>query len=276
MKKSLSVLGAVAGVSALTAGLSAFFVAPSKVSEDLYAPFQNRNVAHRGLHTQDKSVPENSMAAFEAACQAGYGIELDVQLTKDGQVVVFHDDDLKRVCGIDARVDSKTLEELEEYRLYDTEQGIPLFAEVLALVAGRSPLIVELKTAGPNNEELCEKTYELLAGYTGEYCIESFDPRIVGWFKKNAPEIVRGQLVCPASGYGENTGILQSHLMANCLLNFLGRPHFIAYKVGELAPMNKLAIAMGAKAVCWTSRCLGHEEGNDTVIFEFYHPSVFY
>ena len=266
--------GFLTGVGSAVA-LGGFLIAPERVDEDLYAPFQRRNIAHRGLHDMEKGIPENSLAAFNAACEAGYGSELDVQLTKDGQVVVFHDDDLKRVCGVDARVDSKTLEELEELKLNGTEQGIPLFAEVLAAVNGRTPLIVELKS-GPNNDELCEKTYQLLAGYEGEYCVESFDPRIVRWFRINAPEIVRGQLACPPEHYGKDADKTTSFLMGNCLMNFMGRPHFIAYEVTDLPITVKAAIKMGAKHVCWTSKSAANEEGCDTVIFEHYLPKVWY
>ena len=91
-------LGFLSGAASVC-GIGAFLVAPQRVDEELYAPFQNRNIAHRGLHCIEKGIPENSIASFNAACEAGYGSELDVQLTKDGQVVVFHDDDLKRVCG---------------------------------------------------------------------------------------------------------------------------------------------------------------------------------
>ena len=269
-----NLFGFMSGVVA-TAGLGAFLIMPERVQEDLYAPFQRRNIAHRGLHDMKKGIPENSLAAFNAACEAGYGSELDVQLTKDGQVVVFHDDGLKRICGVDARVDSKTLEELEELKLLETEQGIPLFAEVLAAVDGRTPLIVELKS-GPNNEELCEKTYQLLAGYKGEYCIESFDPRIVKWFKINAPEIVRGQLACPPEHYGKEANPVTSFLMGNCLMNFMSRPHFIAYEVTDLPFTVKAALKLGAKHVCWTSRNESNEEGCDTVIFEGYEPKVWY
>ncbi|MBO6159758.1 MAG: glycerophosphodiester phosphodiesterase [Firmicutes bacterium] len=271
---SNKLFGFISGAGSML-GIGAFLCAPAKVDEEAYAPFQNRNFAHRGLHNLEKGIPENSIAAFNAACEAGYGSELDVQLTKDGQVVVFHDDDLKRVCGVDARVDSKTLEELEELRLLGTEQGIPLFTEVLAAVNGRAPLIVELKT-GPQNDELCEKTYEILAGYEGEYCIESFDPRIVSWFRKNAPEIVRGQLACSIEGYGKSENKVMSYLMSRCLLNFLGRPQFIAYEITAMPLPVKAALKMGAKNVCWTSKNASNEEGRDTVIFEGYEPTIWF
>ena len=189
MKKKLH----YAGAAVLLASVPLFMLAPGRVTKRQRAPFQNVNFAHRGLHSRDKSVPENSLEAFELASRAGYGIELDVQLSKDGQVVVFHDDDLKRVCGVDCRVDERTYAELTELRLCGTEYTVPLFTEVLATVRGRSPLIVELKR-GRRNIELCEKTYALLAEYRGDVCIESFDPFIVAWFRFHAPELLRGQL----------------------------------------------------------------------------------
>ena len=168
MKIQVSAAKLAAIVGATAVGGFVYLIAPGNIRKKQRSPFQNRNFAHRGLHKRDKSVPENSLAAFERAASYGYGIELDVQLSKDGQVVVFHDDTLNRVCGVDARVDSKTLEELRQLRLCGTDETIPLFSEVLKTVRGRGALIVELKN-GKRNKELCEKTYALLRRYTGDY-----------------------------------------------------------------------------------------------------------
>ena len=208
----------LAGLAAL--GGLVFLVAPGRASKKDKKPFMYKNFAHRGLHKKDKTVPENSLAAFERASSYGYGIELDVQLSKDGQVVVFHDDTLNRVCGVDSRVDEKTYDELSKISLCGTTQTIPLFSEVLKTVRGRGPLIVELKN-GKRNEELCEKTYALLEKYSGEYCIESFNPFIVRWFKKNAPEVIRGQLANPPKDYNGEVGPITAVILGNCLLNFL-------------------------------------------------------
>lgn len=260
--------------SALTAlGVGAFMIAPGIVSRDKTAVFEGLNVAHRGLHTKDKSIPENSLAAFDRACENGYGIELDVQLSKDGQVVVFHDDTLNRVCGVDSRVDAKTLEELKSLSLCGTKETIPLFTEVLDVVKGRAPLIVELKKS-PHTEELCQKTLAILRAYTGPYCIESFDPRIVTWFRFNAPDIVRGQLACKKEDYGKDISPWMAFALEHCLFNFAARPHFIAYDLVELPLTVKLCHKMGAMRVCWTSREEGNEVNQDTVIFEFYHPET--
>ena len=160
-------------------------LAPGQASESKKAPFMHRNFAYRGLHSEDQSVPENSRKAFSLAVEAGYGMELDVQLSRDGQVVVFHDDTLDRACGVAARVDELDLAELQKLPLFGTDERIPLFADVLALVAGRTPLIVELKN-GPRNDELCKKTYALLRTYQGHYCIESFNPLIVAWLDRKS------------------------------------------------------------------------------------------
>lgn len=272
MKKSHLIILGAAGAAA--AALPLMLVAPGKASAEQKAPFMGLNVAHRGLHSKDKSVPENSMEAFRLAAEAGYGIELDVQLSKDGQVVVFHDDGLKRVCGLDRRVDELEFEELRALSLCGTEQRIPLFSEVLALVAGRSPLIVELKR-GKRNSELCEKTRELLRGYEGAYCVESFDPTIVMWFRFHAREMLRGQLANTKSEYaGEVSSPLLAFALSRCLLNVISRPHFIAYSLKKRPLAVRLSELMGAMRVCWTSRDKKNEKGRDTVIFEFYDPPV--
>ena len=263
----------LAGLTAL--GGLVFLVAPGRASKKDKKPFMYKNFAHRGLHKKDKTVPENSLAAFERASAYGYGMELDVQLSKDGQVVVFHDDTLNRVCGVDSRVDEKTYDELRQMSLCGSTQTIPLFSEVLKTVRGRGPLIVELKN-GKRNEELCEKTYALLSKYSGEYCIESFNPFIVRWFKKNAPEVIRGQLANPPKDYNGEVGPLTAVILGNCLLNFLARPQFIAYKITPKPFTVKLCESLGAMKVAWTSHDWVNEKFYDAVIFEFYKPKLKY
>ena len=263
----------IAAPAAACAGAFAFLVAPGRATRAQKAPFLYRNYAHRGLHTEDGTVPENSLPAFRAAAEAGYAVEMDVHLTADDQLVVFHDDTLTRVCGVDARVDSKTLAELQQLSLCGTDETIPLFSDVLKTVRGRGALIVELKN-GKNNKELCEKTYALLRRYTGDYCIESFNPFIVRWFKINAPEVVRGQLANPPKDYNGEVNAVTGFILGNVLLNFLARPQFIAYKIAPKPFPVKLCETLGAMKVCWTSHEWANEKGNDTVIFEFYKPKL--
>ena len=266
---------AVIVISALLL-LIAFSVAPGHVKAEICAPFYGRNIAHRGLFSADQSIPENSLAAFDLAGEKGYGAELDVQLTKDGHVVVFHDDTLSRMCGVDARVDEYTLEELGELRLKETDQKIPLFSDVLKTVDGRGPLIVELKT-GKRNRELCEKTYALLKEYEGEKCIESFDPFIVGWFRRHAKGLFRGFLSQPPRDYGDSAkDRLTGFLLGNAFLNFIARPHFIAYKIGKKTLPVRFCLNLGAVPVAWTAHDTGAEADYDVVIFEHYEPEIRY
>jgi len=262
------------GAAAVTAVAAPFvLLAPGRASKSQKAPFMGLNCAHRGLHTADQSVPENSLTAFRRAAETGYGIELDVQLSRDGQVVVFHDDDLKRVCGVDKRVDQLSYEELKELRLCGSDETIPLFTEVLALVDGRSALIVELK-GGKRNNELCQKTRDILDMYDGDFCVESFHPGIVRWFKKNAPDYLRGQLAMPASDYAKGVGPFLRFALSHGLTNLIARPHFIAYKVGPRPLSIRFAELLGAMKVCWTAHDAVEEKGRHCVIFEYYTPWV--
>ena len=184
--------------------------------------------AHRGLHDGNTGeYPENSPAAFKRACDEGYGIELDVQLSRDGEVMVFHDYSLSRMAKCDKKVSDLTRDELCELSLADTNEKIPTFSEVLSLVDGKVPLLVELK--GENfDTSLCPKVAELLKDYKGEYCIESFNPLLIKEIKKYLPDAFCGLLytnVCRDKKKYSALNIALS-IMA---LNFLCYPDFIAY-----------------------------------------------
>lgn len=191
-------------------------------------PFTQPYYAHRGLHNNKSNAPENSLAAFKLAVQKGFGIELDVQLTKDDVLVVFHDYTLKRVCKTDKKVSELTYKELNQFNLCDSLEKIPKFEEVLKLVDGKVPLIVELKIAW-NAASTCEKTDELLKNYKGVYCIESFSPLGLAWYRKQRPHIMRGQLASDFLGEKRQGSKFQYFLLDNLLLNFLGKPDFVAY-----------------------------------------------
>ncbi len=251
---------------------------PGRVTQAQRDMVYGISFAHRGLHTPDKSIPENSLMAFRAAVAAGYGIELDIQLSRDSNVVVFHDDTLSRVTGKSGRVDDYLLAQLKKFHLCGTNEQIPLLTEVLGVVDGRVPMIIELKT-GPRNNELCEKAMQILDKYEGVYCIESFDPRIVAWFKKHRPSILRGQLSDNSKSFKEQPKI-QAIALGNLFTNILARPQFIAYGGGKKTVFVKLAEYMGALKIRWTVRpdCDTEQikEDSDAVIFEFYMPDVKY
>lgn len=202
-------------------------IMPRMIKRPNREPFLNVYYAHRGLHDNASDAPENSMKAFERAVEAGYGIEMDIQLSKDKIPVVFHDFTLERVCGAQGKVSDYTFEELQTFRLYHSEEKIPKFEEVLAKVDGRVPLIVEFKIEFKDNA-LCPIADKLLRGYKGLYCMESFNPLGVFWYRRNHKEIMRGQLSDGFLREGEYKGILYWALQ-NLLLNFVTKPDFIAF-----------------------------------------------
>lgn len=249
---------------------------PEEASKLRKSPFINRYYAHRGLYTKDQSIPENSMAAFKRAVEAGYGIELDIQLTRDNKVVVAHDDDTFRVCGEGGIIRDMTFEELSELRLFGTDEKIPFFWDVLEMIDGKVPLIIEFKPGG-DKYELCKYAFEMLDAYEGDYCVESFDPAIVRWFRFFKPQLLRGQLSMPANHYDKTkVPALARFFMSRCLFGMINKPNFIAYEVGPKPWTVKFAEKRGALRVCWTSHDPEDAKKNDIVIFEHYEPPITY
>ncbi len=262
MKKNVGKLLLGLGVAV---GVPLYLLLPGAATPRQRAPFCGVNYAHRGLHSRDKSVPENSLAAFTLAARG---------LTKDGQVVVFHDDTLERVCGVEGRVQDLSYDELSRLRLCGTGQRIPLLTEALKAIRGAGPLIVELK-GGKRDRELCEKTYAILEQYRGEVCVESFNPFIVAWFRFHGRDLLRGQLSAGTEEFMRGgMGRLQACALSHNLFNPIARPQFIAYQIGR-RPLNvRLTEALGALRFGWTSHEPRNEKGRDGVIFEFYKPKL--
>jgi len=256
--------------------LVVFAVAPGRADSAKKAPFEGRNFAHRGLFEKDQSVPENSLAAFRRAVENGYGIELDVHLTADDALCVFHDDDLSRMCGVPGRPEEKTYAELSALRLAGTGEKIPLLSDVLAVMDGEAPIILEIKR-GDRNDRLCGLVHAALRDYRGDVCIESFDPFIVRWWRKNAPAYLRGQLSAPYGVMKDGTGKVSAFLLSRLLTNCLARPEFIAYGLnGKKHLTVRLSEALGGMRVAWTSHDEAAEKTNDAVIFEHYRPRTSY
>ena len=268
MKCLFAAVGAAAGI----AGIATYLIAPTRPTKAQKAPFWGANIAHRGLHRPDRSVPENSIPAFAAAVEAGYGVEFDVHITADGELIVFHDDVLRRMCGVEGAVEKFTYAELRELHLAATQEKIPLLRDVLTTVGGRTPIVLELKS-GHDNRRLCELTCAELSLYHGPVCIESFDPRILRWWRFNAPQMMRGQLSSALCSYQGRRKRLLAFAMSNLLYNCLGRPHFIAYGIYGKKPITvRLCEKMGAMRFAWTSHGPANEQANDAVIFEYYRP----
>ena len=237
----------------------------------------SRRYAHRGLHNGTRA--ENSLSAFKAAVDAGYGIELDVRLSSDGELVVFHDDTLERVTDREGRVDSYTAKELSEIKLCDTGDGIPTFREVLRLVDGRVPLLVELKEdAGKYG--VTEKACEMLREYNGEYMIESFNPLALGRVRKLLPGTCRG--ILSQSFLKEKKYRTPTHFLLEILaLNVVCRPHFVAFNIEHSgnAALRLTRRIFGVPTLAWTVRSEEQErkatqDGFVTTIFEGHEPTV--
>lgn len=228
-----------------------YMICPRIINCPDISKLRNVHYAHRGLHDNRTSAPENSMEAFRLAVEAGYGIEMDVQLSKDNIPVVFHDKTLKRMCGKEGYVWDYTLEELQQNKLADSTQTIPTFEEVLKLIDGKVPLIIEYKMDRPTIK-VCELGNQLLTSYNGVYCIESFHPKAVRWYRKHRPEIVRGQLSMDFSK-DEKYNAPYFVVMTYLLSNFITRPDFIAYHhVDEHILSRRLCKKLGGLSVAYT------------------------
>ena len=231
--------------------------------------------AHRGLHNAER--PENSMAAFRAAVEAGYDIELDVQLSRDGVPMVFHDATLNRVCGIDARLSDYTAEELQKMPLCGlASHTIPTLADVLAMVDGRVMLMVEIK-AEKNAAPVCEGAAALLDAYSGPFCVESFSPYAVRWCRDNRPNWVRGQLSSRFLRDPRHRNV-SGAIMQFLLTNFLTKPDFISFdrRYNRFLPFVLVRKFYHAYTAGWTVKSRAQQivsrDSFDCIIFEGYLP----
>ena len=250
--------------------------------------------AHRGFHDKPQ-VPENSLHAFRRAIERGFGAELDVHLTKDAKLVVFHDSDLKRCTGAEGILEEKTLTELRSLRLEGTDQQIPLFDEVLELFEASTgslqssesapplpphtlPLIIELKTYAGNHLALAEAVCQRLDSYKGEYCIESFDPRAIQDVRKLRPQIVRGQLSTDFRANPAEAPKGTAGLLTDLKLDVLSRPDFVAYDFTyKDNKAFRKAVKRGIQGVSWTIRSMEDLKTAESLgyipIFEKFDPN---
>lgn len=213
-------------------GILAFFIAlililmkPNRRRTNM-EPFKNTFIAHRGLFN-NVDLPENSYPAFEAAIDKNFGIELDVQLTKDNQLVVFHDGNINRMCGVKKKISSLTYEQLSSYKLLDTDLSVPLFEDVISLIDGKVPVIIEIKAHGAFMKAT-KMLVKRLESYKGIYCIQSFNPAIIRWLKVNKPDITRGILSNDYLRLPKKT-LTQKLIVSNLLFNAWCKPDFISY-----------------------------------------------
>lgn len=231
--------------------------------------------AHRGLHDAGAGIPENSLAAFDRAIAAGHGIELDVQLTIDGDVVVFHDATLDRLTDAHGQVNRLTRARLETIRLKGSDETIHSLAAVLMHIRSRVPVLIEVKTPGRRHLPQCVAVRHALEGYRGSVGVMSFNPNVPGWFALHAPRIIRGLVLSDAQGEVKRLGIRRR--LERFVSIWRARPHFLAYDIRSLpSPLTTVARAHGLPVLSWTVRSAADRtraaEHADQIIYEVEAP----
>lgn len=238
-------------VSAVLFGVFTFIVAP-RIASKPDTSFLSGAFAHRGYFDNENNIPENSLAAFQRAVDAGVGVELDVALSSDGVAMVFHDQTLERMCGVEGNVWDYTCEELQQMKLLGTDYTIPTLVQAMELIDGKVPVIVEHKMDLVDTA-ICASSYEILKDYEGQWCMKSFDPRALMWYKSNAPEVIRGQLAAEFWKDEKYAGKALYTALSYLVGNVATRPDFISY---QYEGVNNISLVlcrlMGAKAACWT------------------------
>ena len=232
---------------------------------------RRRPIAHRGLH--GAGAAENSLTAYRRAAEAGYPIEIDVHLTRDGEIAVFHDDTLDRVCGVQGRVEDLSSAELRKLPLAGTADTIPMLGEVLETVAGRVPLLIEIKDHKPIGR-LEERLASVLRSYAGEFAIQSFNPLILKEMYRHAPEFLYGQLAC--RDYGASVSRVNAWILRTLRSRFLFRPDFVSYELGALP--NRYVSAKKYTLLVWTVTDRAGEQKaaslGANIIFENFLPAA--
>jgi len=232
-------------------------------------------IAHRGLWSPD-GPPENSLAAFQAACVAGYGIELDIQLSADGEAMVFHDDDLERMTGAPGRLGDRTTAELAELRLKGTDERIPTLTETLAFVGRRAMVHVELKTPYGRVGPLEQRAHEILIDHAGPVCVIGFNPYSHAWFADRFPGVLRG---LDSYSYKRAPQMAEAQRESFAKLEHvaIAKPNFLALGLDMLPSERAAALrAQGLPIVAWTVREPAQwdavRDGCDNLIFEGFAP----
>ena len=268
--------------SAWLTGLYFLAVMPRMTGRPDPAPFNTKLFAHRGLHDNSSDAPENSMAAFRRAVERGYGIELDVQLTSDGIPVIFHDPDLDRACGVHGLVREHTFEELQKLRLFGSGERIPALKDFLEMVDGKAPLIVEYKSED-SDLTLCRVIDPMLRAYKGAYCIESFNPLVLLWYRTHRPKIMRGQLSDGFIHIPKYRTLKKAPFtipVQFLIPNFLSKPDFIAYNHMYEGNISRRICRnlYRAKAAAWTIKSQKElekaKDSFDVFIFDSFIPEL--
>lgn len=208
-----------------------------------------RPIAHRGYHNGQKDCPENSKAAYQKAIDRNYNIEIDIHVTLDNQIVVFHDDNVERMTGVNKLIKDMTLEEIKQLRLQGGEESIMTLPEFLDLVHDQVGVLIEFKNS--QGGKLEKYAWPILEKYNGRWVMQAFQPDSLKWFKQNQPSIPRGQLCF--NYMGTKNPWLRKFLYTYLFSNFIGRPNFISYNwPGCKYKTIKLLRKMHAPLLVWT------------------------
>ena len=233
----------------------------SQYLPDRHKWLMERPIAHRGLH-QNPETPENSLAAFRAAMDAGYPIELDLQISADGELFVFHDRSLVRMSGVQGRLENATANDLRRLRLSKTDEPIPTLSEVLQFVDGAVPILIETKDYRHRYGKIEKPLLKLLDDYDGQFAVQSFDPQSLIWLKRHAPHICRGQLLHGFKALPQRS---------------LTDPDFVACSIDDLnSPLIKSTASL--LVLAWTIRTQSQLTKAPSVADNFIfdgHPTVF-
>lgn len=239
-----------------------------------------RPIAHRGLHDRAAGRPENTLAAALAAVERGYAIECDVRLSADGEAMVFHDETLGRLTASQGRLGDRPAAELESLSVAGTAETVPSLPRFLAAIAGRTPLVIEVKSDYDGDSRLARRVAELALAYAGPVALKSFDPAIVGALAALAPGLPRG-IVAETTQDDPAYGLLPPELrrsLANLLHLGETRPDFLSWRVDDLpcAATYLGRLLGGLPVMTWTvrspeqrARAAAHA---DQIVFEGFLP----
>ena len=239
-----------------------------------------RPIAHRGLHNKAKGVIENTASAARAAIEGGYAIECDVQLSADGEAVVFHDFTLERLTEGEGRVDARSASELAAIAMRGTQDRIITLGDWLGVLQGRAAAVIEIKTGFDGDSRLARRTVEVTKAYDGPFVLKSFDPHVLVMLREIAPEIARGIIAMNAYDYDDYVGLsaAEKHALANLLHFQETQPHFLSWRVGDLPSAAPFLCRsqLGLPVMAWTvrtpdDRVLAKAHA-DQMVFEGFRP----
>jgi len=238
----------------------------------------DKYIAHRGLHAKELWAPENSLEAIRRAVEKGFAIEIDVHLTKDYQIAVFHDENLFRLTGLNKSITEMSMAELKELRLQGTSEKIPSIIEVLKEINGKVPLLIEIKDTTRRIGKLERILARQMKFYRGNWAVQSFNPLRMSWFKKNMPKIPRGQLITHHDDKNIFVRFIKNFCSRPIFWKKFSNPQFLSYDLRYISmDIVMMAIQNNCKLFTWVANTpellIEAEKFSDSIIFEGFIPN---